>query len=163
MTIVANVSLVKFLSSLHPLSCHFRAALQRVGHLSCLVPISVLAVYDAKLSSLCKTINPKVESDPLLIMPLVLKAAQRSGSVSTHEDQLSLRRRNPYPPEIMQTLVNQQSSLAGSIWISAILIPCSVEKTAMSLMLKIALNDYYPDVIAQKLGLSDASTVLVSR
>lgn len=158
------MSLVKFLSSPHPLSCHFRAALQRVGHLSCLVPISVLAVYDAKLGSLCKTINPKVESDPLLIMSLVLKAAQQSsGSVTTREDQLSLQRGNPYPPEIMQTLFNQQSSLAGSIWILAILIPCSEEKAVVPLMLEVAPNDYYLDVIAQKLGFCDASTVFISR
>ncbi|KAE9452432.1 hypothetical protein C3L33_15670, partial [Rhododendron williamsianum] len=154
----------EFLSSPHPLSCHFRAALQRVGHLSCLVPISVLAIYDAKLGSLCKTINPKVESDPLLIMSHVLMAAQRSsGSVTTCEDQLSLQRGNPYPPEIMQTLFNQQSSLAGSIWILAILIPCSEEKAVVPLMLKVAPNDYYLDVIAQKLGLCDASTVIISR
>ncbi|XP_058200685.1 small RNA 2'-O-methyltransferase isoform X1 [Rhododendron vialii] len=154
----------EFLSSPHPLSCHFRAALQRVGHLSCLVPISVLAVYDAKLGSLCKTINPKVESDPLLIMSLLLKAAQQSsGSVTAREDQLSLQRGNPYPPEIMQTLFNQQSSLAGSIWILAILIPCSEEKAVVPLMLKVAPNDYYLDVIAQKLGLCDASTVFISR
>ena len=71
------MSLMQFLSSLHPLSGHFRAALQRKGHLNGLVLISVLSVYDAKLRSLCKSINPKVESDPLLIMSLKLKTAPR--------------------------------------------------------------------------------------
>ncbi|XP_057471735.1 small RNA 2'-O-methyltransferase-like [Actinidia eriantha] len=154
----------EFLSCLHPLSGHFRAALQRKGHLYGLVPISVLSVYDAKLSSLFKSINPKVESDPLLIMSLMLKVAPRlAGSVSTSEDQLSMQRENPYPPEIIQTVVNQQSSLPESILIGAIRIPCSNEKTVEPLALNVASNDYYLDVIAQELGFTDASKVLVSR
>ncbi|KAL6983228.1 hypothetical protein U1Q18_016619 [Sarracenia purpurea var. burkii] len=155
---------MKFLSSPHPLSGHFRAALQRKGHLQGLVPIHVLAVYDAKLSNLFKSINPNVEPNPLLIRSLILKAAPRlSGSVSTCEDQLSMQREHLYPPEIIKTILNQQSSLPESIWIRAMRIPCSVEKIVEPLTFNIASNDYYMDIIAQQLGLTDASMVLVSR
>ncbi|GMP71655.1 hypothetical protein CsSME_00029978 [Camellia sinensis var. sinensis] len=154
----------EFLKSLHPLSGHFRAALQREGRLNGLVPISVLAVYDTKFSSLCKSINPKVESNPLLIMSLMLKAASRlSGSVSASEEQLSMKRENPYPPEIVQSVVDQQSSLLDSILIKVVRIPYSVEKTVEPLTLNVASNGYYLDIIAQELGLTDASKVLVSR
>ncbi|KAL7211264.1 hypothetical protein ACSBR2_014195 [Camellia fascicularis] len=154
----------EFLKSLHPLSGHFRAALQRESRLNGLVPISVLAVYDTKFSSLCKSINPKVESNPLLIMSLMLKAASRlSGSVSASEEQLSMKRENPYPPEIVQSVVDQQSSLLNSILIKVVRIPYSVEKTVEPLTLNVASNGYYLDIIAQELGLTDASKVLVSR
>ena len=82
--------------------------------------------------------------------------------MSTSEDQLSMQRENPYPPEIIQTVVNQQSSLPESL-IGAIRIPCSNEKTVEPLTLNVASNDYYLDVIAQELGFTDASKVLVSR
>ncbi|XLR27128.1 hypothetical protein S83_055028, partial [Arachis hypogaea] len=54
----------EFLSSLHLLSGHMGAILQRKGDLCGSLPVSVLAVYDAKLGSLCKYIDPEVESNP---------------------------------------------------------------------------------------------------
>ncbi|KAJ4702952.1 Small RNA 2'-O-methyltransferase-like [Melia azedarach] len=49
----------EFISSPHPLSGHFRAALQRDGDLYGSVPASVIVAYDSKLSNLCKLINTK--------------------------------------------------------------------------------------------------------
>lgn len=97
-------------------------------------------------------------------MSLMLKAASRlSGSVSASEEQLSMKRENPYPPEIVQSVVDQQSSLLDSILIKVVRIPYSVEKTVEPLTLNVASNGYYLDIIAQELGLTDASKVLVSR
>ncbi|XP_052181604.1 small RNA 2'-O-methyltransferase isoform X2 [Diospyros lotus] len=154
----------EFLLSHHPLSGHFRAALRREGQLNGLIPISVFAICDTKISNLCKSINPKVESNPLLIISLILRAAPRlSGSVSTSEEQLSMRREKPYPPEIIQSVVNKESSLQESIWVEVVRIPYLVEKTVEPLTLNFPSEGYYLDVIARELGLTDAFKVMISR
>ncbi|KAA8519342.1 hypothetical protein F0562_013598 [Nyssa sinensis] len=155
-----------FISSLHtphPLSGHLRAALRREGHLNALIPVSVIAVYDTRLNTLCKYINPEVESNPLLVMSLILRAARLCVSVCTSEEQLSIKRQHPYPSEIIDSIVNQQSCLPESILIEAICIPYSVEKTIEPLALTVFSNGYYMDVIARELGVTDASKVLISR
>ncbi|CAK9161565.1 unnamed protein product [Ilex paraguariensis] len=158
------LSYAQFLSSLHPLSGHFRAALGREGHLRGSVPVSAIAVYDTKLNNLCKFLNPEVESNPFLVMLLVLRAAAKiPGSVSISEDRRSIQRLNSYPPEIIQSLTEQQSSLPENILIEVIRIPYSAEKPVETLTLHISANGYYLDVIAAELGAPDASEVLVSR
>ncbi|KAI7978845.1 Small RNA 2'-O-methyltransferase, partial [Camellia lanceoleosa] len=92
-----------------------------------------------------------------------LAASRLSGSVSASEEQLSMKRENPYPPEIVQSVVDQQSSLLDSILIKVVRISYLVEKTVEPLTLNVASNGYYLDIIAQELGLTDASKVLVSR
>ncbi|KAK9267549.1 hypothetical protein L1049_009977 [Liquidambar formosana] len=144
---VSHLFSSEFLSSPHPLSGHFRAAVRREGDYNGLIPVSVIA-----------------ESNPSLAISLVMKAAARlSGSVAILEGQLWVRRHDPYPPEIVQSLGDQQSSVPESIWTEAICIPCSLEKTVEPLTLNVFSNGYYLDVIAQKLGVADASRVLVSR
>ncbi|KAF8408765.1 hypothetical protein HHK36_004834 [Tetracentron sinense] len=155
-------SSVKFVSALHPLSGHFRAALRREGDLHGLLPVSILAVCDTKLNNLCKSINNKVESDPSCNISLIIKAAKLSGSVATSEGKLWTWRQNPYSPEV-QALINQQSSSVEVIRFEAIQIPCSIEKPVEPVTLDVSSNGYYMDVIAQKLGVPDASGVLVSR
>ena len=158
------MSLVKFLSSLHPLGGHFRAALRRGGNLYGLIPVSLFAVCDAKLGNICKSINPVVELNPLLAIPLVMKAAASlSGSVATSEGQLWMGRKNPYPPEIIQSSISSQLNSPESICIEAIHIPYSLEKNVDSLTLNVSSTGYYLDAIGQKLGLTDASKILVSR
>ncbi|KAM7505770.1 hypothetical protein LguiB_004674 [Lonicera macranthoides] len=154
----------EFLSAIHPLSGHFRAALRREAHYTGFVPISVISIYDAKLISLCKYINPETESNPFLVMSLVTKAAAKLlGSVSISEDQLSIRKEGSYPSETLESLVDQQSSFLNDTWISAVRVPYSDEKSTEALTLNISDNIYYLDVIAQELGVTDASQVLISR
>ncbi|KAL2477180.1 Small RNA 2'-O-methyltransferase [Forsythia ovata] len=153
----------EFLSSLHPLSGHLRASLQREGHLSGCVPISVIATYDAKISTICKYIIPEADSNFLLLMSLVLKAASKLDNlVISVDEQLSLQRRNPILPEVIHALVNQPR-FSESLSIEVIRIPCSVEKTVESLVLNISPNGYYVDVIAQELGMTEASKVFITR
>ncbi|XP_031249532.1 small RNA 2'-O-methyltransferase-like isoform X2 [Pistacia vera] len=154
----------EFLSSLHPLSGHFRAALQRGGDLYSSVPASIMAVCDSKLSNLCKLINPEAELNNILIISYIMRAAARlSESVVTFEGQLSIWRKNPYPPNIIESLVIQQSNSPNSICVGAIYIPCSLEKAIQSVTLDVSSTGYYLDVIARKLGLTDGNKVLVSR
>lgn len=154
----------EFLSSLHPLSNHLKAILRRQGELKRSVPISVLAAYDPKVNSLCRTINPKIESDPLLATTIIMKAASRlSELIATSKDQLSLIRENLYSPEIIESAVNLEPGLPESLRIKVIRVPSLAEKTVEILTLEVNSNCYYLDVIAQELELKDASAVLVSR
>ncbi|PON35087.1 3'-RNA ribose 2'-O-methyltransferase, Hen [Parasponia andersonii] len=152
-----------FLTSLHPLSGHFRAALQREGDLYGCVPVSVIAFLDSKLSSLSKLIDPKVELNPYKVISYVMKAAARSsGIVHTSEEQLWVRRQNPYSLEITDSAF-QQSGSPGIFPIEAIYIPCSNEKNINVVKLNVSSTDYYLDVIANQLGLVDTSKVLITR
>ncbi|KAH7568467.1 hypothetical protein ACOSP7_011433 [Xanthoceras sorbifolium] len=154
----------EFLSSLHPLSGHFRAALRRDGDLYGSVPASVIAACDSKLSNLCKLINPKVESNHFLLISYIMSAAARLPEfVVTCEGQLSIWRKKSYPPEIMESSLFQQSDTLDSICIKAMHIPCSLEKAVQPVTLNISSTGYYLDVIAQKLGLADGNRIMISR
>ncbi|KAI3946565.1 hypothetical protein MKX01_014423, partial [Papaver californicum] len=163
--LVTRVSYVfsdEFLPSAHPLTGHLRAALMRRGHLRGLVPASVVAACDQKVNNLCKSINPKVETDHLLSIPLIVRAATLSSSVATDVGKLWIRKQNPYSPETIEAAINENPS-AESICVEAIRIPCSLEKPVQPLSLNISSKEYYVDVIAEKLGVADASHVLLSR
>lgn len=158
------LSLVKFLSSSHPLGGHFRAALLRNGGLYGSVPVSAIAVCDSRLSNLCKLINPKVESRHLLPLIYIMRAATRlSEFVVISEGQLSIRRKDPYPSKIIESSIIQQSESPDSICIEAIHIPSSLEKAVLPVTLNVSSTGYYLDVIARKLDLTDGNKILVSR
>ncbi|KAK1560775.1 hypothetical protein Q3G72_030791 [Acer saccharum] len=154
----------EFLSSLHPLSGHFRAALRRDGDLYGSVPTSVIAACDSKLCNICKLINPKVETNHFLLISYIMSAAARLPEfVVTSEGQLSIWRKNSYPPEIIESSHFQQSDTVDSICITGMHIPCSVEKEVQPVTLNISSTEYYLDVIARKLGLADGNKVMISR
>ncbi|KAF3450281.1 hypothetical protein FNV43_RR06361 [Rhamnella rubrinervis] len=153
----------EFLTSLHPLSGHLRASLKREGDCYGLIPLSIISVYDSKICNLCKVINPKVESNPLLVISYVLKAAARlSGLLATSEEKLWIRRQIQYPPEILDSAIEKSDSLE-SFLIGAINIPFSLEESVEVVKLNISSTGYYLDFIAKQLGLVDASKILVSR
>lgn len=163
-TRVAYLFSNEFLASQHPLSCHFKAALSREGDLYGSVPVSVIAVYDGKISSLCKLIDPKVESNPCLVISFVLQAAATLPTLITAtKGQLWIRRQNPYPPEVIEPLLLEQSCTLGCVCVQALLIPSSLNEDIKPVTLNVSSSAYYLDVIAQKLGLLDASKILVSR
>ncbi|KZV39536.1 small RNA 2'-O-methyltransferase-like [Dorcoceras hygrometricum] len=155
---------IEFLSSPHPLSGHFRAALRRESHFNGCVPVSVIALYDTRIGNICKHINSGAESSSLLVMSLVLEAAaKQTDMVLSVEEQLSLKRRNPYPPAIIQPSIDHESSLCNGSTIEVVRIPSSRDKDVQMLKLNIAVTGYYLDVIAQELGVCEASNVLISR
>ncbi|EPS58523.1 hypothetical protein M569_16290, partial [Genlisea aurea] len=152
----------EFLSSPHPLSGHFRAALSRDSHFNGFIPVSVIAIYDAKIGNICKCINPAAASNSALLMSFVRRAAKLTDSIVVPDGQLSLKRRDPYPSEVLSSVRNE-SHLSGSISTEVICIPSSLEKIAVSSCLSITENTYYLDVIARELGAVEASDVLISR
>ncbi|KAL9452885.1 hypothetical protein AB3S75_008634 [Citrus x aurantiifolia] len=154
----------EFLSSQSPLRGHFIAALRRDGDLYGSVPASVIAVCDSKLANLCKLINPKVESSHLLVLTYIMRAATRlSEFVVTSEGQLSLWRKDPYPPEIIESSIIRQSESPDSICIEAIHIPSSLEMAVHPVTLNVSSTGYYLDVIARTLDQTDGNKILVSR
>lgn len=156
--------LIKFLASGHPLSGHFRVALKKEGHLSGCVPVSVIATYDSKLNNLCKIINPEVESNPLLVVSIILCGASKlAGSLSLCKENLSLKRQTPHIVEVLPEESNYETSLPENIQIKAVRIPASVENMVESFTLNISRGSYYLDAIAKELGVSDGSEVLISR
>ncbi|KAK6932047.1 Methyltransferase domain [Dillenia turbinata] len=154
---------VEFLLSPHPLSGHLRSALRREDGFKGQVPVSVIAVGDARVNNLSRCINPKVESNPYLAIPLIMDAATKlSGLVATSEGRFSLQRKGLYPQEVMRKMLNE-AGLQGNIEINTIHIPFSLEKPIHPLTLNVSASGYYLDVIAQKLGVEDAARVLTSR
>lgn len=128
---------MKFLSCGHPLCGHFISALRREGHFKGCVPISVIAVYDAKMSSICKYVNPMAESKSLLVMSLIWRASKKlAHSFSFYDDQLSLQRRNQYPPEIIASSLSHEVDPSDSSSVIIILIPSSLDKAVENLTLK---------------------------
>lgn len=151
----------EFLSSLRPLSGHLKAVSYREGELSGSVPISVLVSCDAKLGNLCRSIDARVESNPYLSIPLVMKAAVRlSELLVISEEGLWIRRKNPYPSNATSALANQQSDMTTLI--EAVFIPFSLDKDVISISIN-PFKGYYLDVIAKELGVVNASKVLISR
>lgn len=150
---------MKFISSAHPLSGHFRAALRKDNHVNGFVPVSVIAVYDAKTCNICKFIDPAAEANSLLVMSLVSRASKLTDLVKISDDQLSLQRKTSYSPEIISSIDHESES----ILLDVIRIPVSREKAAESLKLKISATGYYLDVIARALGLTGASDIIISR
>ncbi|GAB4840701.1 hypothetical protein Ancab_021468 [Ancistrocladus abbreviatus] len=154
----------EFLSTLHPLSSHLKASLHREGELSGLVPVSVIIACDNKLSNFCKAVKPMVDSNPMLSIPVIATATVRlSGLVTISEDQLWIRRRDPYPPEVIQSLADQQYDKIKSNCVEATYIPFSLDKAVCPISLNVYSRGYYLDVIAEELGITDASKVLLSR
>ncbi|KAF3620536.1 hypothetical protein T459_05024 [Capsicum annuum] len=155
---------IEFLSAIHPLSGHFRAALVREAHLNGFIPVAAIASFDAKINSLCKYISSEMESNHLLVLSLIIEAAKKlADTLLFSEEKLSLKRLTPHPPEIIQSLLKNEPNVPESISISAVRIPSSAEKTVESVTLNTSSGNYYLDVIAKELGVKDASKVLISR
>ncbi|KAL6206519.1 hypothetical protein ACLB2K_023767 [Fragaria x ananassa] len=128
---------------------------------------------------MCKSIDPKVESNPFLIISYVMRAAaELSGFIASSEGELCIRRQSPYPPEIIElssiqhnpnnpeiivSPSNQQSASPELLMVEAIIIPCSLEKNIERVILNLTSSGYYLDVIAKQLGLLEAADLMISR
>lgn len=151
--------MVKFLKSSHPLVAHLEAALLQRDSVQTLVPASVIPVCDAKFFNLCKSINPKAEVDPLIPLALTMKAAKQSNLISISRDKLWISRQDSEGAQ----LFGNTSKSTENIQAEAIYIPSCMKKPVETFHLEVGANEYYLDVIAQKLGVMDPSQVLISR
>ncbi|EOA15443.1 hypothetical protein CARUB_v10004085mg [Capsella rubella] len=154
----------EFLSAEHPLGAHLRAVLRRDGDCCGSVPVSVIATFDAKINSRCKIINPSVESDPSLVISYVMKAAAKlSDYIVASPHEASLRRKNPYPSEIVEALATHVSDTLPSREVAAVFIPCLGEEIVELDTLYISSERHYLDSIAERLSLKNGSQVMISR
>ncbi|XP_021724803.1 LOW QUALITY PROTEIN: small RNA 2'-O-methyltransferase-like [Chenopodium quinoa] len=154
----------EFQSSHHPLSSHLKAVYFREGELSGSIPVSVLIGCDPKLSNLCRSIDARIESNPFLSIPVVMRAAVKlSELLVMSEEDLWIRRKYPFPSNAIPVLDNQQSDLTQGSLTEAVYIPFSLDKDVSSINMNLSLKGYYLDVIAAELGVVDASKVLISR
>lgn len=159
-----SFSMLKFLPSQHPMSGHFKATLRRKGNHCGLFPISVITACDGKASSLCKLIDPKVESNPCLALSFIkLAASKLSGSLITPDEKLWIKRLNPYPQDIIASSMMQESCSSENITVRALYIPGSMEEAVEPISFDVLPSGYYMDIIAQKLRIASASEVLISR
>ncbi|XP_051136154.1 small RNA 2'-O-methyltransferase isoform X2 [Andrographis paniculata] len=127
------------------------------------VPAVVFGAYDAKIANICKYIINETEVNSQVMIPLILRAATKVTDLELIPDeQLSLKRRIPYPSEILLEAIHE-SGLQESIPIEVIYIPASFSNAVVPLTLNIAATDYYLDVIAHELDLNEASDLLISR
>ncbi|CAN1150800.1 Small RNA 2'-O-methyltransferase [Linum perenne] len=153
----------EFLSSLHPLTGHLRGALCRDGDLCGLVPSSVCVAFDTKLSNICKSLDPNVDLNPSLALPIIISAAARLPSVVVSKKRYSIQRVRPYSPEKLNSSTIQHPGSAETILVGAVYIPSSLDKHVQPVTLDLSSAGYYMDVIAQNLGVHDADRVLLSR
>ncbi|XP_020518606.1 small RNA 2'-O-methyltransferase [Amborella trichopoda] len=152
-----------FLLSPNPLVNHFGQAIQREGCRNGFIPASVLPTCDSKMINLCKSINPRAVSDPFLTVALIMKAAKLSDSICASDRELWIWRQNPYSSEVKERLANKHLEHIESCQLEAVHIPCSLDQPVEPFLLQIHQNEYYMDVIAQKLNVEDATRVLISR
>ncbi|KAL1205336.1 Small RNA 2'-O-methyltransferase [Cardamine amara subsp. amara] len=154
----------EFLSADQPLGAHLRAALRRDGDCCGSVPASVIATFDAKINSRCKIINPSVESDPFLVISYVMEAAAKlSDYIVASPHVASLRRKIPYPSEIVEALETHVSDSVDSRNIMAVYIPCLGKEIVEPDALDSSSDQYYLDIIAERFGLKDGNQVMISR
>lgn len=154
----------EFLSSLHPLSGHLKAVFLREGELNGSVPVSALVACDTKLGNLCELIDSTAVGNPFLSVLTVMRAASRlSELIAVSEEELWIRRQEPYPCDLVESLIHQQTPMTSEACIEAVYIPFSLNEDVRSVSLNLGSKGYYLDVIAQKLGVVDASKVLISR
>lgn len=165
--LIARLSVLfsdEILSSSHPLVGHFRNALGKVKEFYSMIPLPAIASCDVKVNSLCKIIDPKVESDPLLLSSFIWKAARMSCSVcTTPSGGFWIWKHDPYSPRALETLMSHDPGSKDTILIKALRIPCSVMGNVETLSLDVSGNQHYMDEIAQKIDARDASHLLVSR
>ncbi|MQM10615.1 hypothetical protein Taro_043510 [Colocasia esculenta] len=160
---VSSLFTDKFIFSIHPMVGHIREAIKREDDGCGMVPVSIIAACDVKINNLCKLVNPKAESEPLLAMSLVIKAARLLDSVCISKEGLSIGKKGPYSSDALQSLMNNSMQPTNHALIEALYIPSSMENPIETFNLEVSPSHYYMDGICQKLGVKDSSHVLVSR
>ncbi|KAF2317921.1 hypothetical protein GH714_041243 [Hevea brasiliensis] len=125
----------EFLQSVHPFSGHLRATLQREGGSKSFLGFVICHEDSCTIVWVC---------------------CYTKGN-------LSIQKKNPYPSEIIELIDIQKSDSLQNTMVEAVHIPFSLDKTVQPVRLNILSDGYYLDAIAQKLGVTDANKVLLSR
>lgn len=120
-----------------------------------------MPIHDSKISNLCKSIKPGIESKPLEVASLIMDAATRLPEpLLISKEFMSLKRTSPYPPEVLTSV---EVCCEQETYVKVIRVPYLVEKVVEPLTLDVSANKYFMDTIARELGAADASMVSMSR
>ncbi|KAL6647009.1 hypothetical protein ACP70R_014446 [Stipagrostis hirtigluma subsp. patula] len=152
-----------FPSSSHPLVGHLSVMLRRTRDLVGRIPLSAIAACDVKVNSLCKVIDPKAESDPLVVLSLIYNAAKQSPGVSVSDSNFWIQSQKPYSQKAVDMALEHWSGMSDPIEVEAILVPCVLEDELKTVQINLRDDEHYMGYIATKLSASDSSHVLVSR
>ncbi|CAM6105309.1 unnamed protein product [Calypogeia fissa] len=158
-----------------PLREHFKVAVKRKGSRYGQVPISAVVALDAKINTLCKVIDRKSETDPVYAVAILCKAASICTSVKFDCETLCISRIEPFKPEVEQELLQRKQEVSTEVSESmrqeqvphlcfrAVLIPSSVDRAVCSSRIVVEPEQYYMDVLAERIGLEDGSRLAMSR
>lgn len=176
--------------SYKPLAEHFRAAVQRKGSGFGQVPVIVLTVLDAKITSQCKSVDQLAENNPAYAAALVSKAAAACPSLKVSDDGLWIGRSDPFSPELVANFLTDRedrinsalphsssvglerleatapsimSACNGALSFNAVYISACADKELSTISLPATPDVYYLDAMAHELGLQDAGHVFMSR
>ncbi|XP_078437263.1 small RNA 2'-O-methyltransferase-like [Wolffia australiana] len=152
----------KFCLSGHPIVNHIQAAIRREGDNHGMIPVSVVATLDTKIANLSKLLNPKTESDPILVMSLVLAAARSVDSICISSSGLWMGKKGSYSPEVLQSLA-LDSSNGEDKFVRALFVPASTEMPVETITLELRHGRCYLIEVSRKLSVKDSSYVLFSR
>ncbi|KAK3124509.1 hypothetical protein QOZ80_7BG0587580 [Eleusine coracana subsp. coracana] len=152
-----------FLSSTHPLIGHLSVILRRTRDLIGRIPMSAIAACDVKVNTLCKIIDPRAESEPLLVLSLIYNAAKQSPGVSVSDSNFWIQSQKPYSAEAVDSAFERWSDMSGPIEIEAILVPQVLEDEPKTVRINLENNEHYMGSIASKLSATGSSHVVVSR
>ncbi|KAG0485331.1 hypothetical protein HPP92_009410 [Vanilla planifolia] len=152
----------EFLFSIHPLAGHIKVALRRADDHVGMIPISIVAGCDVKVNNLCKVLNPKAASDPLLVVSLIIRAAQMSTAILICNERW-ICKQGSYPAGFSQSVKNLAVVSAENMHVKALFIPLSCDKVVETLTLNFSESQYYMEEIARKLHSADSSHIVVSR
>jgi small RNA 2'-O-methyltransferase len=137
--------------------------LRRTRDLIGRIPMSAIAACDLRINTLCKIIDPKAESDPLLVLSLIYNAAKQSPGVSVSDSNFWIEGQKPYSSEAVDSALERWSGMSDPIEVEAILVPQVLEDEPKTVKINLEHNKHYMGYIASKLSAIDSSHVLVSR
>ncbi|CAK9276567.1 unnamed protein product [Sphagnum jensenii] len=146
-----------------PLVEHFRAAVRQKGPKYGQIPSTVLTVLDTKIRSLCKSIDCAADKDLHCATSMVCKAAAACPLLCVSDDGLWIGRTTPFSDELVAQLLLGKESIDLDNNIETVHIPACMEKDVVSILLDVAGDDYYQEVLAHELGVPDAGHILPSR
>lgn len=158
-----------------PLREHFKMAVKRKGSRYGQVPIAAIVALDAKINTLCKVIDRKSETDPVYAVAILCKAASICPSVMIDNETLCISRTEPFKPEVEQELLHRRLEASTEVLdlmgqervpdlcFRVVHIPSSEDRAVFSSQIVVQPEEYYLDVLAERIGRQDGSRLAMSR
>jgi hypothetical protein len=126
------------------------------------LPVAAIAALDTKIISLCKSLHPYAESDPMFTMAMVWEAAKRC-TVVTCEKGFFIKRNEPFSPQFQYEFLTSEAEENIATKFEAVYIPTSEDARVKSVEINLDPHEYYLDALSDKLEFEDGSVIMISR